>query len=84
MAKKDLTAEEKTERRREKFQSRRFWFALWAAALATGIVAGSYIRDNYDLTGIAMTCVGLVAAYVSLETVNKKYKYQQDQEEENE
>ena len=82
MKKTELTAEEKAERRKEKFQSRRFWFSAWAAAMATGIVLGSYIRDNYEMTGIAVTCIGLVAAYVSLETVNKKYKYQQEADNE--
>lgn len=83
MSKKELTPEEKKQQAREKFQSRRFWFSVWAAVLATGIVAGSYIRDNYEMTGIAVTCIGLVAAYVSLETVNKKFKYK-NQEASNE
>lgn len=82
MAKKELTPEEKKQKAREKFQSRRFWFAAWAAALTTGIVIGSYIRDSYELTGIAVTALALVTAYVSLETVNKKHKYKQDGENE--
>lgn len=79
--KNELTPEEKLERRKEKFQSRRFWFAAWAALLVTGIVAGSYIRDNYEMTGIAITGLALITAYVSLETNNKKYKYQVQNEE---
>lgn len=77
-----MSKEETTDQKAyNKLQSRRFWFAAWAAVMVTGIVIGSYIRDNYELTGIAMAGIGLITTYVGFESYNKRKYMQQDQEE---
>lgn len=72
------TAVEKNYR---KLSSRRFWIVIWAMAAITGIIVGSYIRDNYELSGIAMALVAVVTAYVGIESYNKKYKLEQEVQE---
>lgn len=66
------------EKKSGKLTSRRFWLCAWACAAITGIIIGSYIRDNYDLVGLAMALVAIPAAFVGLESMNKKYIYQQE------
>lgn len=71
------TAEEKSY---NKLASRRFWIVVWAMAVITGIIVGSYIRNNYEMTGIAMALVAVVTAYVGIETYNKKYRLEHQEE----
>lgn len=65
-----------------KFHSRRFWICVWAMVLITGIVVGSYIRDNYELSGLAAALTSIVVAYTGIETWNKKYKLKQPEDQE--
>lgn len=72
---------EELEKNYSKLSSRRFWIVVWAMAVITGIIIGSFIRDNYELTGIAMALVAVVTAYVGIESYNKKYKLEQEAQE---
>lgn len=59
-----------------KFQSRRFILCIWSAILVTGIVIGSYIRDNYEMISVALALIAIIGTFVGIESVNKKFKYQ--------
>lgn len=65
--------EEEEEKKHNKFMSRRFWLACWAGAAITGIIIGSYVRNNYEMTGVAIALVAVVTAYVGMESYNKRF-----------
>lgn len=56
-----------------KLHSRRFWITLWAIATSTGIM-GLSLWKQYDPSWMAPTLtflVGVIGAYVSIESWNK-------------
>lgn len=75
--------EENTEETKQygKFQSRRFIIAIMCLVIIAGIVTGSFITKNFDYEFLAVTLAGSVGAYLGLETINKKYKYQNEEKE---
>lgn len=73
----ETTTEEK---QTTKFQSRRFILCIWAAIVVTAIVIGSYIRDNYEMISVALALIAIIGAFVGIESVNKKYKYQEKEQ----
>lgn len=62
-----------------KFQSRRFILCVWAAIVVTGIVIGSYIRNNYEMISVCMALITIIGAFVGIESVNKKFKYRNEE-----
>ena len=54
---------------RNKWKSRRFLVAIWAAALATYIV----MKEQDAFLEVAKWCVGIVAIWAGFESILKKW-----------
>ena len=56
-----------------KFASRRFWIAVWAIALVTALTGMAVFRsfDAAWLGSVLTFLLGIIGAYVGLETWNK-------------
>lgn len=65
-----------------KFQSRRFIISILCLVIIAGIVIGSFITKHFEFEFLAVTLAGSVGAYIGLETVNKKYKYKNEEKTE--
>ena len=64
-----------------KWFSRRWIITLWAMLMITGILVISTIIDTDQWSTLATTLVTIPIAFTSLETLNKKHKYNNKTEE---
>lgn len=75
-----MTEEEKI-KAYNKWKSRRWLICLWAMLMITIIVILGIIFKNDSYTTLATTLVAIPVGFVSLETLNKKHKYENKTEE---
>lgn len=71
-----------SEKEYNKWKSRRWLICLWAMFMVTSIVILGIIFKNDSYVPLATTLVAVPVGFVSLETLNKKHKYQNKSKEE--
>lgn len=72
----EKTEANETEKEYNKWKSRRWLITLWAMFMVTVIVILGIIFKNDSYATLATTLVAVPVGFVSLETLNKKHKYQ--------
>lgn len=63
-----------TPRQYKKWSSRRWLITLWAMAVITAIIVFGMIFDDSSYVTLATTMSAIPIAFTSLETLNKKWK----------
>lgn len=72
----EKTEVNETEKEYNKWKSRRWIITVWAMFMVTAIVILGIIFKNDSYVPLATTLVAVPVGFVSLETLNKKHKYQ--------